>query len=159
MVARGKAVRVYADTSVFGAIADAEFFSTPSLRFFEFVIRGDFKLVISPTLEFEIEAAPPPIKVHFSKFREIADVISAPEAIVDLRDAYLKHGVLTPRWDADALHVASATVAGCQIIVSWNFRHIVNYKKIRLFNAVNQLMGYDLIAIHTPQEVIQFEAD
>lgn len=57
-------------------------------------------------------------------------------------------------WEADALHVALATISGCRLIVSWNFRHIVNYRKIPMYNGVNQARGYAPLFIHTPQEVV-----
>jgi hypothetical protein len=57
----------------------------------------------------------------------------------------------------DALHVALATVSGCQMIFSWNFRHIVHYDKIALYNAINVREGFAPISIHTPQEVMEYE--
>ncbi|MDQ1255697.1 MAG: hypothetical protein QG656_290 [Candidatus Hydrogenedentes bacterium] len=66
--------------------------------------------------------------------------------------------VVSAKWAADALHVAVATVSGCRAIVSWNFKHIVNFRRIPLNNEVNQMQGYGPIAIHTPQEVI-FDGD
>lgn len=53
----------------------------------------------------------------------------------------------------DARHVAAATVAGADVIVSWNFRHIVNRERIRRYNAVNALNGYREIEIYSPQEM------
>ena len=50
--------------------------------------------------------------------------------------------------------MALATVSGCRLIVSWNFKHIVNFQKIPLYNGVNQASGYGPIGIHTPPEVI-----
>lgn len=56
-----------------------------------------------------------------------------------------------------AMPIARATVCGCSIIVSWNFRHIVHFDKIALYNAVNIVEGFSAIRIHTPQEVIVYE--
>jgi hypothetical protein len=42
-------------------------------------------------------------------------------------------------------------------LVSWNFKHIVNYDKIRLFNSVNLKLGYPEIDIRSPQELINYE--
>jgi len=53
--------------------------------------------------------------------------------------------------------VALATVAGCDLIVNWNFRHIVHFERIPLYNAVNSLRGYGRIDIHSPWEVIEHE--
>jgi hypothetical protein len=54
----------------------------------------------------------------------------------------------------DALHVALATVNNCDMIVSWNFKHIVHYDKIRAYNGINIRLGYSVIAIYSPKEVI-----
>ena len=54
----------------------------------------------------------------------------------------------------DALHVAIATVAKADMIVSWNFKHIVHFEKIRMFNAVNLREGYGIIDIRSPLEVV-----
>ena len=156
-IKRESSIRVYADTSVFGGVFDAEFFAAQSAMFFEMVKSGAYKLVFSPILENELNDAPDKVKQLFLGMRSISEIIEESASIVDLRDAYIQHGILTPRWRADALHVASATVARCRMIVSWNFRYIVNFRKVRLYNAVNRLLGYDEIAIHTPQEVIEDE--
>ncbi len=74
-----------------------------------------------------------------------------------LQQAYLDAKIVTPQMAVDALHVSLATVAECAMIVSWNFRHIVHFRKIRLYNAVNALNGYREIAIHSPYEVIGYE--
>jgi hypothetical protein len=63
------------------------------------------------------------------------------------------------QWAADALHVALATVARCAMIVSWNFKHIVSFRRIPLYNAVNKTNGYSEIGIFTPQEVIEDEVE
>jgi len=58
---------------------------------------------------------------------------------------------------ADALHIATATVAGVDLLVSWNFKHIVNARRIRAFNGVNVRAGYSQIDIRTPREAIEYE--
>jgi len=77
-------------------------------------------------------------------------------AAVALRDAYLDAGVLTQKSIEDAAHVALATVLGCQVIVSWNFKHIVNFQKIPKYNAVNELSGYPRLDILSPMEVLNY---
>ena len=56
-----------------------------------------------------------------------------------------------------ALHVALATTNRCRLIVSWNFKHIVHFDKIPLYNGVNLINGYDTLSINTPSEVIDYE--
>lgn len=53
----------------------------------------------------------------------------------------------------DGLHIALATAAEVDLLVSWNFKHIVHYDKIRMFNAVNLELGYNPLQIYSPREV------
>ena len=55
--------------------------------------------------------------------------------------------------------MALTTIGRVDVLVSWNFRHIVNLGRIRLFNAVNLEQGYGLIEIRTPKEVLSGEKD
>ena len=71
-----------------------------------------------------------------------------------LADAYLDHHVVGPGSRSDALHVALAVMGNCDVLVSWNFRHIVNLGRIRLFNAVNLENGYRPIEIRSPRELL-----
>ena len=85
-------------------------------------------------------------------------LIITPEVLA-LADAYQEHGILTPKFYADGLHIALATSAEVDLLVSWNFRHIVRYDKIRLFTAVNLERGYKPLAIYSPREVASDEED
>jgi len=85
-------------------------------------------------------------------------VVEVSEEALNLRDAYLETGIVTEQWANDALHVAIATVAGCSLIVSWNFKHIVHFEKIPLYNAVNTLRGYGTVGIFSPLEVVKYES-
>ncbi len=148
--------RVYADTSVFGGVFDAEF-SAPSRRFFEEVDAGKFVLVISPVVEEEIRSAPDVVQKLFAAYDQTARVEQITIETLELQASYLELGVVSRNSLADALHVAIATVAGCDLIVSWNFRDIVHFDKIRKYNAVNILRGHGQIAIHSPLEVVQHD--
>jgi hypothetical protein len=91
--------------------------------------------------------------LRFADWADFAD-----EAI-SLRHAYMEEGIVTRSSSADALHVALATINRCNILVSWNCRHIVHFQKIPLYNAVNVRLGFGVIAIHTPLEVISDEEE
>lgn len=58
---------------------------------------------------------------------------------------------------ADAQHIAIATVARVDVLVSWNFKHIVNLQRIRGYNSVNLRKGYPLLEIRTPRELLTDE--
>ena len=149
--------RVYCDTSVFGGCFDVEF-AEASNRLMDLVRQGAFQLVISQVTLDELVKAP-------ENVRELVDSLPGdrvetleedPEVSV-LRDAYLAARVVGPSSRADAEHIASATIAGVDMIVSWNFRHIVHFRKIPLYNAVNALRGYPSLSILSPREVIEYE--
>ena len=55
---------------------------------------------------------------------------------------------------ADAQHIAIASVERVDVLVSWNFQQIVNLNSIRAFNAVNLKLGYPILEIRSPREVL-----
>lgn len=149
-------IRTYADTSVFGGIYDEEF-ELPSRQFFEQVKSGSFALVTSAIVQNEIAVAPSAVVVFFEEMLKLSEVVEVSEDALALRDAYLQAQIVSPKYTDDALHVAMATVSGCTLIVSWNFKHIVHFRKIPLYNAINAIRGYPQISIFSPLEVIKYE--
>jgi hypothetical protein len=75
------------------------------------------------------------------------------DAIVLLREAYINARIVSRRWVDDATHVAAATFARVDAIVSWNFKHIVRLDRIKAYNEVNTAMGYGVLTIRSPREV------
>jgi predicted nucleic acid-binding protein len=148
--------RVYADTSVYGGVFDEEF-SEASRAFFEQAKIGRFSVATSVLVRQEMGFSPIHVQEFFDRLMPTLEIIPMTEEAVRLQTDYINAGVVTEKSLTDALHVALATVAGCPIIVSWNFKHIVHFQKIPQYNAVNRLRGYDAIAIHSPQEVIEDE--
>jgi hypothetical protein len=149
-------IRVYADTSVYGGVFDEEF-AAPSRAFFEMVRSARYRLVICPLLRDELEGAPAEVRRWYEQFEAVGEQSAVGESAVLLQQAYLSAGIVSRKWEADALHVAIATVSECRLIVSWNFQHIVSFHKIPLYNGVNLSCGFGAIAIHSPQEVIEHE--
>ena len=149
-------IKVYADTSVIGGVFDVEF-KRDSVKFFDLVKRNYFKLVISPVVIDEIKPAGSDINAFFNTILSYAEIVSIDNEALDLRQAYINEGILTIESSADALHVALASVNRIPLIVSWNFKHIVNFKKIAFYNAVNLTRGYPSIGIYSPKEVIEYE--
>jgi len=148
------AMRVYADTSVFGGCFDDEF-SEPSLRFFEKVRSSLFRLVVSDTTLVEIGAAPQRVRgVLLSLPAREVERVGVDKTAMRLRDAYLEAGVVGPASVRDAEHIAVATIADVDLVVSWNFKHIVHYDKIAGYQGVNLINGYRPIRIYSPLEVI-----
>ena len=151
-----RVARIYIDTSVLGGFFDDEF-AIASRLFFQNAREGRFRLVVSGLVGDEISAAPEEVQGLFQEIQSLLDVVEVDEEALRLLQGYIEAGVVSAKWRDDALHVATATVAGCSMIVSWNFRHIVHYQKIPKYNAVNMLRGYPPIAIYSPLEVIADE--
>ncbi|MEI6704473.1 MAG: type II toxin-antitoxin system VapC family toxin [Deltaproteobacteria bacterium] len=147
---------VYADTSVYGGVYDDEF-SAASTRFFEVIRRGSFQLVLSEIVHRELSFAPAQVQGLFQEMLPLALLTPVTDEAINLQQAYIREGIVTKKSLDDALHVALATVSGCDLIVSWNFKHIVHFQKIPLFNAVNTLNGYNSLMIYSPLEVIENE--
>jgi hypothetical protein len=149
-----KIPRVYLDSSVVGGCFDEEF-SGDSRSLFEMAERGEIALIISDLLAAELEQAPERVAALLREIDpEHLETVETTEEAESLRDEYLKDQVVGPTAREDALHVAIATVARADLIVSWNFKHIVHYERIRKFNAVNLRLGYTPLAIHSPTEVV-----
>ena len=149
-----KGVRVYIDTSVVGGCLDEEF-AAESQALMAMARRGDLTLIVSSHLADELVQAPPEVKELFAALpEECLERVAVRDEALSLRTKYLKAGILGPGSADDALHVAIATVAGADLIVSWNFRHIVHFEKIRQFNAINRFEGYAMVDIRSPKEVV-----
>lgn len=151
-----KSIRVYADTSVFGGVFDKEF-EVPSKFFFDAVRKARFSLVTSELVRQEIQAAPKKVRKLFYDILPIADIAEVTEKALKLQQAYTDAEILSEKDSTDALHVALAIVSKASLIVSWNFKHIVNFQKIPMYNAVNKLRGFNDISIYSPMEVIEYE--
>ena len=151
-----KLIRIYADTSVFGGVFDEEF-EAASKAFFDGVRKKKFLLVTSDLVRQEIKAGPENVQKLFYDFLPIAEVTEITPESLKLQQYYTDAGIVPERHSTDALHVALATTSQASLIVSWNFKHIVNFQKIPLYNAVNTLHGYREIAIYSPLEVIEYE--
>jgi hypothetical protein len=146
--------RIYVETSVFGGVFDSEF-AEISLCFFTEVREGKHIIVVSEVTAGELLGAPEIVRHYMAEIPQtFVEELAFTEEMAQLRDAYLAAHVLAPRWRDDAAHVAAASVARVDLIVSWNFRHLVKWQKMRAFNAVNIRLGYPLITILSPREVI-----
>jgi len=150
-------MRVYIDTSVIGGCLDEEF-KEWSLRLFSEFASGRKIAVISDLTRSELEPAPDAIKAILDTMPASGcEPISLSQEARALANAYLRDGAAGPDFLVDALHIALATIARVDVLTSWNFKHIVNWRRIRLYNAVNLKEGYTMIEIRSPREVLDEE--
>jgi predicted nucleic acid-binding protein len=149
-----KQTRVYVDTSVIGGCFDKAF-AKESLALVQAARDGRFVLLLSDLLAAEVQAGPTVLQSVLKGLHEGSfETVAITEESERLRDTYLLAKVVGPRHGKDAHHIALATMSRADLLVSWNFKHIVHWDKIRGFNAVNLREGYPSIEIRSPQEVI-----
>ena len=84
-------------------------------------------------------------------------VLPPHDDIYTLADIYVNEGVIPPKYRDDAVHIATACLHGMDIIISWNFKHIVKRKTILMTNFINARENYRQISIHSPSEVIEYD--
>ena len=149
--------RIYVDASVVGGCEDDEF-AEHSIRLMECFIRGDFVLVVSALTVQELAAAPDKVRRHLASVPEKhIETLQLNAEARELAEAYIDDGVITGKMRADAQHIAIATVARVDVLVSWNFKHIVNLYLIHGYNSVNLRRGYPTLEIRAPREVLPNE--
>ena len=145
---------LYLDTSVTGGCFDEEF-RTATRELFRQADLGLYQLFVSAVTENEIQNTPSEIKEFFAEtFAEADQILPLTGESEKLARAYVATGVVSPKYVDDARHVAIATVEQVGLIVSWNFKHLANYRRETGFNAVNRLQGYRPVRILTPMELI-----
>jgi hypothetical protein len=148
-------LRIYVDTSVLGGCFEPKF-STPSLQLVERFRRGHDILVVSTVLLGELREAPEPVRTVLNEVPERwIERLGMSADAERLAGLYLAAGVLPRRMKADAEHIAVATVAEVDVLVSWNFKHVVNLRRIEGYNAVNLGLGYPPLKIRTPHGVLE----
>jgi hypothetical protein len=148
-------MKVYADTSVIGGYFDREFREWSIALWDEFIAGSKFIMLSDLTAQ-ELEFAREEIRNIVSDIPETnrVDIIIDDEAI-KLAETYITEGALTNKSYNDDLHIALATINNADVLASWNFKHIVNLDRIRLYNSINLRLGYRMIEIRTPREILK----
>jgi hypothetical protein len=76
---------------------------------------------------------------------------------VQLAGSYIEEKVVGQTSHSDCIHIATATLNYADVLVSWNFKHIVNYRRIRGYNSVNFKYGHKMLDIRSPREILEYE--
>ena len=146
-------MKFYVDTSVWGGYFDKEF-SEWTIPFFEQAKQGRFTIVLSDVTIGELQNAPEKIMelttIISPKYIEL---VSITEEQLALADQYVREGALTSKFHSDAQHIAIASMIKVDSLVSWNFKHMVNFFRIKQYNSINLKYGHSIIDIRTPKEV------
>lgn len=151
-----KKQRIYLDTSVFGGYYDNEFqeFTKP---LFERINGGEFKVLLSAVLQKELEPAPEKIVKLITDLKtEYTEFLDEDDEAVELATDYVAEKVVGQTSYADCLHIALATINRADLLVSWNFKHIVNIERIRGYNSINIKNGYKQLEIRSPRDLMNY---
>ena len=149
--------KFYFDTSVFGGVYDKEF-EEETLQLFERVKLGKIICMYSDLTETELLNAPTNIREYFKSLpKENIERVTINAEIIALATKYIEEKVVGKTSFDDCLHIAAATLNKADILVSWNFKHIVNVYRIRGYNSINLRMNYLSLEIRSPKEILEYE--
>jgi hypothetical protein len=124
---------------------------------FERIKNAEFQLLYSNITEDELKFAPERIRNIVNSLPENStEYVKSDVETVNLAKKYIAEKVVGTTSYADCLHIALATIHNANILVSWNFKHIVNVVRIIGYNAVNLSEGYKQIDIRSPRELINY---
>ncbi|MEJ7683659.1 MAG: hypothetical protein WKG06_38530 [Segetibacter sp.] len=148
--------RIYIDTSVIGGYFDEEF-KEDTIKLFERLENNEIIFVVSDLLDLELLNAPQHVRellLNYSadKFERIELI----EEAIMLADTYIAEKVVGKTSATDCRHIALATIHKVDVLASWNFKHIVNLDKIKGYNSVNLRLGYMMIEIRSPKDLINY---
>lgn len=149
--------RFYFDTSVFGGVFDKEF-EEETLQLFERLKLGQIICMYSDLTEAELLNAPKEIQEYFKSLPiEFIEKVVVNDEILSLASKYIEEKVVGKTSFDDCVHIAAATIFKADILVSWNFKHIVNVYRIRGYNSINIRSNYSPLEIRSPKEIIEYE--
>lgn len=152
-------LKVYLDTSVISHLAqeDVPEKMLNTLNLWEIFKREKYDLYLSTVTLQEIEDCPEPKRsILYQYLSEIKyTIIDIKQMVSDIARQLIEMRILPPKSYDDCQHIAAAVEAGCDCIVSWNFKHIVNIKTIRGVRAITNLKGYKPIEILNPSVLLE----
>lgn len=147
-------MKVYVDTSVFGGCFDIEFEEWSKRLMEEFKLGLKVAVISDLTLR-ELEEAPSNVRNLVEEIpKEQREFVILNDEARELARHYIEEGIVSEEYLIDAQHIAIATINKVDVLVNWNFRHIVNLTRVRLYNSVNLKYGYPILEIRSPREVL-----
>ncbi|MDI6788917.1 MAG: PIN domain nuclease [Planctomycetota bacterium] len=156
-----KKLKLYLETSVwnFSFATDSPEHRKSTQLFLEQVLENRFSVYISRLVLDEISRSPQPKQDSLLNLigKHKPFLLEPNEEINQIADEYIKRGIIPVRYLPDALHIAYTVAADLDVLVSWNFAHLVRTKTRREVNGTNLLLGYKQIEICSPEEVIIYD--
>jgi len=152
-----KRQRIYIDTSIVGGFFDTEF-EKETKMLFQRLENKEIIFVISDLLFDELGDAPSNVKHLLNNYdKNCFEKVFGTDEVKELADKYVAEKVVGSTSLDDCRHIAFATIYNVDILVSWNFKHIVNIARIKGYNAVNLKNGYKTLEIRNPKDLVYGE--
>ena len=119
---------------------------------------NEIVFIVSDLLDLELLDAPIKIKELLHKYSaDKFERVLLTEDAIKLADTYIAEKVVGKTSLTDCRHIALATINKVDVLVSWNFKHIVNLDKIKGYNSINLRLGYQMIEIRSPKDLIKYD--
>ena len=154
-------LKVYLDTSVISHLLqeDVPEKMAETLKLWEMFRRRKYDVYLSTVTLEEVSDCAEPKRSQMYKFLSQIDYtpIQITDAMSEIAQQIIDMGILTQKNYDDCQHIAAAVIYGCDCIISWNFKHIVNIKTIRGVRAITNLKGYKPIEILNPSVLLESE--
>ncbi len=151
--------RIYIDTSVVGGYFDEEF-KEATVKLFERLKNNEIKFVISDLLDLDLINAPQNVREQLLQYSaDKFEKMELKEEAIQLADTYINEKVVGKTSLEDCRHIALATINKVDVLASWNFKHIVNLDRINGYNSVNLRLGYSILEIRSPKDLINYGND
>jgi predicted nucleic acid-binding protein len=148
--------RIYIDTSVVGGYFDEEF-KEATIKLFERLDNNEIIFVVSDLLDLELINAPQQVREHLLKYTaDKFQRVELTEEAIKLAETYIDEKVVGKTNLEDCRHIALATIHKVDVLASWNFKHIVNLDRIKGYNSVNLRLGYSMIEIRSPKDLVNY---
>jgi predicted nucleic acid-binding protein len=151
--------KIYIDTSVVGGYFDDEF-QEATTKLFDRLNNNEIIFVVSDLLDLELINAPQHVRQLLHNYSaDKFQRVDLTEEAIKLADTYISEKVVGKTSMEDCRHIALATIHKVDVLASWNFKHIVNLDRIKGYNSVNMRLGYSIIEIRSPKDLVNYGND
>ena len=156
-----RTMTLYLDTSVISYLyeLDSPDKMDDTLALWEQIKAGEYRAVLSAvTLRELSNCAEPKRSIMANYLNEIEfDIVRETQEINELAQEIINRGILTPKSFDDCTHIASAIISNCDMIISWNFKHLVNVRTIHGVRAITVSNHYKSVDIYSPSVFLKGE--
>ena len=152
-------LKIYLDTSVISHLKqdDVPEKMADTLRLWDIFKQGIYDVCLSQVTLQELDECPEPKRSLLKEYLNAIEynIYDITEEVLDIADQLIELKVLTKKSYDDCLHIGCAVANGCDCIISWNFKHLVNIRTIRGVRGITNLRGYKTLDILNPSVLLE----